>query len=160
MTEPGAGSSTSTVPAAPRDDVPSRRDERGPRAGFRRFRSRVRARPRLNVAYRIGVGVVGAAVLVLGVLAIPYPGPGWLIVFAGLGILATEFSWAHRLLIFARARYDAFADWLKKQHWSVQLLFGLLTFAVVVATLWILGALKLAGGWVGIEWSWLDSPIF
>ena len=127
---------------------------------LQRRRDKIAEKPTLNLVYRIGVGVVGTAVLVVGIIAIPYPGPGWLIVFAGLGILATEFSWAHRLLIFARAKYDAFADWLKKQHWSVQLLFGVFTFAIVLATLWILGALKLAGGWVGIEWSWLQSPIF
>ncbi|GAA1464124.1 TIGR02611 family protein [Williamsia maris] len=127
---------------------------------LQRRRDKIAEKPTLNLVYRIGVGVIGAAVLVVGIIAIPYPGPGWLIVFAGLGILATEFSWAHRLLIFARAKYDAFADWLKKQHWSVQLLFGVFTFAIVLATLWILGALKLAGGWVGLEWSWLQSPIF
>ncbi|MBJ7291564.1 TIGR02611 family protein [Williamsia sp.] len=126
---------------------------------LQRRRDKIAEKPTLNLVYRIGVGVIGTAVLIVGIIAIPYPGPGWLIVFAGLGILATEFSWAHRLLIFARGKYDAFADWLKKQHWSVQLLFGVFTFAIVVATLWILGALKLAGGWVGIEWSWLQSPI-
>ena len=128
--------------------------------GLQRRRQRLAQKPALDLAYRIGVGVVGTAVLIVGIVLIPYPGPGWLIVFAGLGILATEFTWAHRLLRFARSKYDAFADWLKVQHWSVQLLFGLFTFAVVVATLWVLGALKLAAGWVGIDWSWLASPLF
>ncbi|MEH3155315.1 MAG: TIGR02611 family protein [Gordonia paraffinivorans] len=128
--------------------------------GLQRRRQKLAQRPALDLAYRIAVGVVGTAVLVVGVVLIPYPGPGWLIVFAGLGILATEFTWAHRLLRFARAKYDAFAEWLKVQHWSVQLLFGLFTFAIVLATLWILGALKLAAGWVGIDWSWLASPLF
>jgi uncharacterized protein (TIGR02611 family) len=137
-------------------------DERGSLLpdGLQRRRQRLAEKPALDLAYRIGVGVVGTAVLIVGIIMIPYPGPGWLVVFAGLGILATEFTWAHRLLRFARAKYDAFADWLKVQHWSVQLLFGLFTFAVVVATLWLLGALKLAAGWVGIEWSWLASPLF
>ena len=128
--------------------------------GLQRRRQKLAEKPALDLAYRIGVGVVGSAVLIVGIIMIPYPGPGWLVVFAGLGILATEFTWAHRLLRFARAKYDAFADWLKAQHWSVQLLFGLFTFAIVLATLWILGALKLAAGWVGIDWSWLASPLF
>ena len=137
-------------------------DERGSLLpdSLQRRRQKLAQKPALDLAYRIGVGVVGTAVLIVGIVLIPYPGPGWLIVFAGLGILATEFTWAHRLLRFARSKYDAFAEWLKVQHWSVQLLFGLLTFAVVVATLWILGALKLAAGWVGIDWPWLASPLF
>lgn len=51
-------------------------------------------------------------VLVVGVIAIPYPGPGWLIVFAGLAILATEFDWARRVLRYARGKYDAWTAWL------------------------------------------------
>ena len=39
----------------------------------------------------------------VGILAIPYPGPGWAIVFVGLGILATEFEWARQLLAYARS---------------------------------------------------------
>ncbi len=127
---------------------------------LQRRRDRIAEKPTLNLIYRACVGVVGTAVLTVGFVLIPYPGPGWLIVFAGLGILATEFSWAHRLLIFARAKYDAFAEWLKRQHWSIQLLFGVFTVAVVLATLWVLGALQLAAGWVGVESSWLASPIF
>ncbi|HEY9312367.1 TIGR02611 family protein [Williamsia sp.] len=122
-------------------------------------RNEIRDRRTVNLIYRIGVGVVGTAVLALGIVAIPYPGPGWLIVFAGLGILATEFAWAHRLLTFAKGKYDAWMEWVQQQHWSVQALLALLTFAIVVGTLWLLGALELAAGWVGIEWSWLQSPI-
>ena len=42
--------------------------------------------------------MVGLLVLGVGILAIPYPGPGWAIVFIGLAILATEFEWARKLL--------------------------------------------------------------
>jgi uncharacterized protein (TIGR02611 family) len=122
-------------------------------------RNEIRHRRTLNLTYRIVVGIVGTVVLVVGILAIPYPGPGWLIVFAGLGILATEFAWAHRLLTFAKGKYDAWMDWVKVQHWSVQALLALATFAIVLGTMWLLGALELAAGWVGIEWAWLQSPI-
>ncbi len=47
------------------------------------FRARIEERPTMRRAWRIGVAVLGAAVLALGIIAIPYPGPGWLIVFAG-----------------------------------------------------------------------------
>lgn len=123
-------------------------------------RNDIRDKKKLNLIYRCVVGVVGAAVLIGGLVLIPYPGPGWLIVFAGLGILASEFEWAHRLLKFARGKYDLWMDWVKEQHWSVQALLGLLTCAIVLVTLWLFGALALVAGWVGIEWSWLQSPVF
>ena len=119
----------------------------------------IRRDARLNLTYRIVVGVVGALVLAGGIVAIPYPGPGWLIVFLGLGILASEFSWAQRLLRFARSKYDAWMDWIKKQHWTVQAAFAILTCAIVLLTLWLLGALEMAAGWIGLDWSWLKSPI-
>ncbi|MBT0567965.1 TIGR02611 family protein [Williamsia sp. CHRR-6] len=123
-------------------------------------RDKIATRPTLDLAYRIGIGVLGLAVLILGIVLIPYPGPGWLVVFAGLGILATEFAWAHRTLVFARGKYDQWLEWMKRQHWSVQAAFGIATFAIVLATLWLLGALHLVGGWFGYDPSWLKSPIF
>jgi uncharacterized protein (TIGR02611 family) len=59
-----------------------------------RWRDRLRERPRAEFGYRIAIALVGLAVLGVGVLAIPYPGPGWAIVFLGLAILATEFDWS------------------------------------------------------------------
>lgn len=122
-------------------------------------RDQIRDQRRLNLFYRCCVGVVGTGVLLVGIAAIPYPGPGWLIVFAGLGILSSEFEWARRLLHFARGKYDAWMDWTKKQHWTVQAAFAILTCAIVLLTLWLLGALEIAAGWLGLDWSWLNSPI-
>ena len=111
MTERATGTTTDVPdPAVPEGG-------RGRRfvASVRRFRARVRRHPVLNVVWRAAIAVVGAAVLVLGILAIPYPGPGWLIVFAGLGILASEFAWAGRLLRFARHYYDRWLAWMGRQ---------------------------------------------
>ncbi|MGW5053917.1 TIGR02611 family protein [Actinokineospora sp. NPDC004072] len=113
-----------------------------------------------RLVWRVGVAVIGAAVLAAGALMIPYPGPGWLVVFAGLAILAVEFPWARRLLDFARARYDAWLAWLKRQHWTIRVLVLSFTCLVVLATLWLLGVFALVGGWVGAEWPWLRSPVF
>ncbi|RKT54153.1 TIGR02611 family protein [Saccharothrix australiensis] len=119
-----------------------------------------RRNPALNLTYRIGVGVVGGLVLVAGILMIPYPGPGWLVVFAGLAILATEFAWAGRLLRFAKRYYDGWVAWLKRQNLFVKALVLTATGLVVVVTCWVLGAFALVGGWFGLEWPWLGSPIF
>ncbi len=124
-----------------------------------RWRDRLRERPVADLAYRITVGVVGMLVLAVGVITIPYPGPGWAVVFLGLGILATEFRAAQVVLHHARVRYDAVMAWLSRQHIAVKALSALFTAAVVVVTLWLFGAVGLVAGWVGIDWPWLKSPI-
>lgn len=124
-----------------------------------RWRDGLRERPAADLAYRIVVGVVGLAVFAVGIIAIPYPGPGWAIVFIGLGILATEFDWARRLLAWVRERYDKVMEWFKSQGLWVKILGVVFTAAVVVGTLWLLGALNFAARLVGIEWPWLQSPI-
>lgn len=124
-----------------------------------RWRERVRERPTVNFGYRIAVGVIGALVLALGIVAIPYPGPGWAIVFVGLGILATEFEWARRLLAYAKERYDKAMEWFHRQHAAVQILGGVFTALVVFATLWLLGAVSFVGNLVGLEHKLLQSPL-
>ena len=56
-------------------------DEVAERLGFRAFFAK---HAWLDLTYRIAVGVLGASVVVIGFILIPLPGPGWLIVFAGL----------------------------------------------------------------------------
>jgi uncharacterized protein (TIGR02611 family) len=124
-----------------------------------RWRDGLRDRPTADFAYRMVIGLVGVAVLGLGILAIPYPGPGWAVVFVGLAILATEFEWAHRLLKYTRERYDRVMTWFKAQGLWVQALGFLLTAAVVLGTLWLMGALSFVAGLMGLEQSWLKSPI-
>ncbi len=124
-----------------------------------RWRDRLRERRVVDLGYRIVVGVVGLLVLGVGIVAIPYPGPGWAIVFVGLAILATEFEWARKLLAYVRTRYDAAMAWFKRQHVAVQALGAVFTAVVVLAKLWLLGALDWAGELVNFENEWLDSPI-
>ncbi len=124
-----------------------------------RWRDRLREKPAAEFGYRVVVAVIGLVVLAVGILAIPYPGPGWAIVFVGLGILATEFTWARRLLAYARERYDKVMAWFKRQGLWVKALGVGFTAAVVVSTLWLLGALSWSAGLVGLEHEWLKSPI-
>jgi len=42
--------------------------------------------------------VVGFTLLLIGVVLLVGPGPGWLVILLGLGLLAAEFVWARRLL--------------------------------------------------------------
>lgn len=43
------------------------------------------------------VFVLGFTVVVVGIILLPLPGPGWVIIFAGFAILATEFEFAERV---------------------------------------------------------------
>lgn len=122
-------------------------------------RERLRARPVADFAYRVVVGVVGFVVLAVGIAAIPYPGPGWAIVFFGLAILASEFYWAHRTLTYTRRHYDRAMTWVRRQSWWVQAVGALFTAAVVVLTLWLLGALAWSARVVGLYHPALDSPL-
>jgi uncharacterized protein (TIGR02611 family) len=42
--------------------------------------------------------VAGFTLLILGIVMIVTPGPGWLTILLALGVLAAEFVWARRLL--------------------------------------------------------------
>jgi uncharacterized protein (TIGR02611 family) len=47
---------------------------------------------------RVAVTIAGIVVLLVGLALCVLPGPGLLVVAAGLAILATEYAWARRLL--------------------------------------------------------------
>jgi uncharacterized protein (TIGR02611 family) len=47
---------------------------------------------------KVGVALLGFPVVILGVILIPLPGPGILVVILGLLILSLEFEWAKRYL--------------------------------------------------------------
>ena len=64
---------------------------------LRRARAWVERHPRIRFAYRFAVALLGATVAIVGLILVPLPGPGWLIVFLGIAILGTEFPAAHRL---------------------------------------------------------------
>jgi uncharacterized protein (TIGR02611 family) len=99
------------------------------------FRDRVRRRPGGWVAWRVGVTVVGLAVIAGGIVLLPLPGPGWLIIFAGLGVLGTEYEWAKRLLGWLRDMVRRWTEWVRRQPRWGQVLIGLagLVFLAAIA---------------------------
>ncbi len=82
------------------------------------------------------VGLIGGLIVVGGLALVPLPGPGWLIVFVGLAVLATEFEWAARLEKFARDQVRAWTHWLGRQPIAVRILVAALTFAFVAAVVY------------------------
>ena len=49
------------------------------------------------------IGAIGGTVVLLGAAMIVLPGPAFIVIPVGLAILATEFAWARRAVVRARA---------------------------------------------------------
>jgi uncharacterized protein (TIGR02611 family) len=117
-----------------------------------KWRRRLGARRATNHAYRVAVGLLGGLIVALGLAAIPLPGPGWLIVFAGLFVLASEFTWAERVLEYAKERVGRWSDWVAAQPVWIRLLLGLATaafvYGVLVLTLRFVGVPTWVPDWV------------
>ena len=58
----------------------------------------------VHQSLRLSVAAVGFAVLAVGLVLLITPGPGLLVVIAGLAILAHQFAWAARALDKAKSR--------------------------------------------------------
>ena len=54
--------------------------------------------------WRVTVSAVGFALIILGAIMMVTPGPGLLVIIAGLAVLATQYAWAERALDAARTR--------------------------------------------------------
>jgi uncharacterized protein (TIGR02611 family) len=64
---------------------------------------------------RIAVSVAGFALVALGLVMLVLPGPGILVVIAGLAVLATEYVWAQRALNYAKERASDAKDRLLRR---------------------------------------------
>ena len=47
---------------------------------------------------RVIVGVIGGTIILIGIAMIVLPGPAFIVIPIGLGVLATEFVWARRVV--------------------------------------------------------------
>lgn len=57
-------------------------------------------------AKKLVIGTIGFTVVLIGFAMIILPGPAILVIPAGLGILATEFIWARRLLKAVKCKFQ------------------------------------------------------
>lgn len=104
----------------------------------------IRANSTGRLALKVVIAILGAIVVIVGIALIPLPGPGWLIVLAGLAIWAVEFVWARSLLGFTRDRLRSWTSWIRRQSLPVQLLIGAIGLLFVAAI--VLLTLKLSFG--------------
>ncbi|MFE9563759.1 TIGR02611 family protein [Streptomyces sp. NPDC006487] len=70
----------------------------------------IKARRGLHLSWQVGVFIVGLAVIGAGVAMLVLPGPGWVAIFAGLAIWATEFAWAHLALRWTKRKVSEAAQ--------------------------------------------------
>lgn len=101
------------------------------------WRHKVRGHPIWGRPYRVAVAVIGWIIVIAGLIMVPLPGQGWLTVLFGVAILATEYVWAHRLLVRGRRWLKSWTRWILAQNWAVRGLVALATFVLVVGAMWL-----------------------
>lgn len=69
--------------------------------------------------WQILILISGTVTILVGIILIPAPGPGSLVIYAGVGILATEFIWARQL--FAWLRDTAQQLMMRVRVWAKQI---------------------------------------
>ncbi|MGW0533809.1 TIGR02611 family protein [Streptomyces sp. NPDC003032] len=97
----------------------------------------VQARRVLHLSWQVGVFIVGLAVVVAGIIMLPLPGPGWLVIFGGMAIWATEFVWAQLVLRWTKRKVTEAAqralDPKVRRRNIILTTIGLVIVAVLVA---------------------------
>ena len=116
---------------------------------------RIRGNPTGRLTLRIGVGVLGALIVALGLVLIPFPGPGWAVVILGLAVWAIEFTWAKNLLEFTKRHIQSWTRWMGRQSWPVRILVGIIGFIFVAAVVWASVRLSFGVNLVTVIGDWL-----
>jgi uncharacterized protein (TIGR02611 family) len=116
---------------------------------------RIRGNPTGRVVLRIGVGALGALIVALGIVLIPFPGPGWAVVILGLAVWAIEFTWAKNLLEFTKRHVQSWTRWIGRQSWPVRILIGVVGFILVAAIVWASVRLSFGINLITVVTDWL-----
>ncbi|OKI61887.1 hypothetical protein A6A27_27280 [Micromonospora sp. CB01531] len=97
----------------------------------------IRANPTGRITLKIFIAIAGAIIVTVGIALIPLPGPGWLLVIAGLGVWAVEFHWARRLLTFTRRNVQAWTRWATSQSLPMRFVLGAAGLVFVSVAVWL-----------------------
>ncbi|MFC9957896.1 TIGR02611 family protein [Streptomyces nigra] len=99
----GSDESGGAAVASEGTHVSEARDD-GERALGSRAPEFVKARRLLHLSWQVGVFIIGLAVVGAGIVMLPLPGPGWVVIFGGMAIWATEFVWAQLVLRWTKRK--------------------------------------------------------
>jgi len=106
------------------------------------------AEAKSGVMVRVARITLGFIVTIVGIVAIPLPGPGWLIVIAGLSILARDFVWAANLIRFIRRTIPGIPEdgQIPPRTWAVM---GVCVLLAAAASVWwfAFGGQETVRGW-------------
>lgn len=111
-----------------------------------------------RAAKRVGVEVAGWTLLVVGIAAIPLPGPGWLMVFAAMLVLAQEYEWARRSIDPVRYRALKGAADSVQTHVRVAVTASFIVVLAACGVLWIASPAQ-PGWWPLADWLWLPGGL-
>ncbi|MDO0916334.1 TIGR02611 family protein [Streptomyces sp. DT2A-34] len=64
----------------------------------------IKARRVLHLSWQVGIFIIGLAIVVVGIIMLPLPGPGWVVIFGGMAVWATEFVWAQLVLRWTKRK--------------------------------------------------------
>lgn len=113
-----------------------------------------------NITKKLAIAIIGLMVVFAGLIMVPYPGPGWLVVFAGLAILATEFRFAHNILEFGKEKYQIWQNWVSSQGILIQIVIWTIMGIIIVLTIWLLNGYGVIARILNLNIPWLISPFF
>jgi uncharacterized protein (TIGR02611 family) len=119
---------------------------------------RIRANPSGRLALKIGIGVLGGLVVAIGIVLIPFPGPGWAIVILGLAIWALEFAWARHLLEFTKRHVRSWTHWVGRQSLPMRAVIGVAGMIFVSFVVWASVKLSMGVDLAAIAWGWVSGP--
>ena len=93
------------------------------------------AEAKSHIIVRLARMCLGFLIVIAGIIALPLPGPGWLIILAGLSILAKDFVWAARLMTFIRRRIPGIPEdgKIPPRTWAIM---GAVMVAAALASVW------------------------
>jgi len=97
------------------------------------FRQQIKSNPYGSLVWRVFIGVVGGLITIIGTIFLFAPGPGLLVLLAGLGILATEYAWAANAIRKTKSIAQSTSERFRIPLWVKYLLIaGGALFSIVV----------------------------
>jgi len=69
----------------------------------------------IKQAKRLIIAVIGFTVLLIGLAMVVLPGPAFIVIPIALGILATEFIWAKKILKRVKSNASNMKEWIRKK---------------------------------------------